>query len=366
MAEEPKIRSRASRAPWFAVTRALPLSFDVRKIALGTVALIAIQAVWAALLEIAPGSAAFSEPGGLGAPVVLGNSLGSMIQSALWGAAEPHLELIGPMVGLFSIDRGVVGSGIALIALLWATVVMGIIGGAVARSAVREVATGDRGTLIGNLRFALRSARPLLIVPLFPLAVAAVCGGGFILIGLLYRLPLVGSPLAAVTLFVPLVLGLVMAALLVDLAAGWPLIHVSVAADAASELDALTRAFGYVNRRPVQFVMCVAAVWLAGAAGLVAVDFFSRAILHLAVWGLSFTAPPVIVAGLGGPRPDAATMDSIAGSAAFFWARVAQVLARGWVYGYYWSAASMIYLVLRSDVDGAPFTEIKNDDDAML
>ncbi|APW59451.1 hypothetical protein [Paludisphaera borealis] len=370
MAEEPKNRRRAGRTPWLKIARAVPLAFDVRKIVLGTIALILIQAGWSALDVLLPATATVTPDildfnGRFSEPAPPGIASGPVFRSALWRITEPARVLIGPMIDLFAIDRGIAWTGHALLGVLWAVVVTGIVGGAVSRSAVSEVGKGDRATIVESLRFALRSSRSLIAAPLFPLSAAAVCGlicAGF---GALYRLPIIGAPLAGVTFFIPLALGLVMAVLLIDLAAAWAFIHVSVAADAESSLDALSRAFSYVNRRPVQFVACATAAWLAGAVGLVAVDVLARAAVHLAAWGLSFTAPPAILAGLGRPGPDVA-LDSLAGMAPFFWARVVKLLAHAWIYGYYWSSASVIYLALRRDVDGTPATEIKDEAIQML
>ena len=38
------------------------------------------------------------------------------------------------------------------------------------------------------------------------------------------------------------------------------------------------------------------------------------------------------------------------------------LLARGWIYSYYWTAASFVYLILRNDVDGTALTDITNFD----
>ena len=100
---------------------------------------------------------------------------------------------------------------------------------------------------------------PLIATPLFPLLAIGLCAlicAGF---GLLYRLPAgIGSVVGGMLLFIPLLLGLVMALLLFGLAAGWPLSHASVAAEAEDLLDALSRSFSYLNQRLGKFVLCVA------------------------------------------------------------------------------------------------------------
>src|SRR4051812_12315300 len=106
MAEEPKNRRRAGRTPWLRIARAVPLSFDVRKIVLGTVALILIQAGWSALGLLTTGDAPnFLDFDGRSADrAAYGNALGPMFTAALWRVAEPARVLIGPMLQLFSID----------------------------------------------------------------------------------------------------------------------------------------------------------------------------------------------------------------------------------------------------------------------
>ena len=320
--------------------------------------MILIQAGWSVLDRLTTEHATFTSnllglDDAFGVGAAYGRPLGAMFTDSLIRVTEPPRVLIGPMRRLFSVNQGIAGTARAALTVLWAIIVMGVVGGAISRIAVVEAGRGERATLVESLRFALRSARSLIAAPLFPIATAAVCELGCMLIGLLYQAPAVGGAAAAVSLFIPLGLGFVAALLLLELAAAFPFIHVSVAADAESSLDALTRAFGYVNRRPVQFVACVAAAWLAGAALLVVVDLIAGMTIHLAAWGLSFTAPSAIVTGLARPVLDVATSDSIEGTAPFFWAKVVRLLAHGWIYSYYWSAAAAIYLVLRRDVDGA-------------
>jgi hypothetical protein len=223
-----------------------------------------------------------------------------------------------------------------------------------------------RPSIAECLRFAKASAWPLVGPPLFPVVAAAACGVAGAVLGVLYRLPIVGAPVAGLTFFAPLGLGFVMAILLIDLAAAWPLIHVSVAADAESPLDVLSRAFGYVNRRPVRFVACAAIAWLVGAVGLLVVDALLRIAVHLAAWGLNMTTSPEIVAGLVRPDRDVSSLDTLAGTVPFFWTRVVKALGHAWVYAYFWSAATMIYLILRQDVDGTPMAVVKDETVGML
>jgi len=160
-------------------------------------------------------------------------------------------------------------------------------------------------------------------------------------------------------LFIPLLLGLVMALLLFGLAAGWPLLHASVAAEAEDLLDALSRSFSYLNQRLGKFVLCVVLAWLIGIPGLLAVDLLATAVTHLAAWGVGLSASASSLAGLtdtgAGERALAQTVTAWPA----FWRGVIGLLVRGWIYAYFWTAASFIYLLLRHDVDGTPWTDVK-------
>jgi len=172
---------------------------------------------------------------------------------------------------------------------------------------------------------------------------AAFCAG----FGLLYRIPRgVGQAIAAALWFLPLLAGLMMALILLGLAAGWPLMHATVAAEGEDAPDALSRSYSYVNQRLARYAAHVAAAWAIGTAGLVLAILFARAVLHLADWGVS----------LGAPDP-APTPDSV-GTIPRGWSVLVGWLVHGWIYSYFWTAASIIYLILRRDVDGTDWHDV--------
>lgn len=143
-----------------------------------------------------------------------------------------------------------------------------------------------------------------------------------------------------------------MAVLLLGLAAGWPLFCVAVAAEAEDVLDAFSRTFSYLNQRLGKFLLCVLLAWLAGIPALWVVDLLAAGATHMAAWGVGLSAPASSLAGLAGDPADA-------GAFARFWLGVVGFFVRGWIQAYFWTAASFIYLLLRNDVDGTPWGEVK-------
>jgi hypothetical protein len=96
--------------------------------------------------------------------------------------------------------------------------------------------------------------------------------------------------------------------------------------------------------------------WLIGLAGIVFVSIFAHLVVHLAEWGLSFTAPADRLETLF--RTDSIPLESAAGKAHAFWLSVVRILAHGWIYSYFWTAASLIYLTMRQDVDRTDWRQV--------
>ncbi len=326
--------------------RALGIASDARKLILATVGLVALQAGWWALAR-AFGSGepvfAFGSPGS-STDLDPNLSMSGLGEAVRW-LLEPFRMVVEPFVALFS--RGRVPAGWFQVALmaLWAVVVWGIVGGAIARIAVVQAAVDQRVGLVDALRFALGKSGSLIGAPLTPMLAVAILAGCCALFGLLCRIPAgVGATLAAVIGFVPLLLGLVMALILVGLALGWPLMHATVAAEGEDAPDALSRSYSYVNQRLVRYAAHAVVAVAIGSVGLFVVVAFARVVLGLAHWGVSLGAPNLP----SGP----------AQAGPLFWDRVVVLLVHGWVYSYFWSAASIIYLILRRDVDGTAWHDV--------
>jgi hypothetical protein len=174
--------------------------------------------------------------------------------------------------------------------------------------------------------------------------------------GLLYRVMVVGPALAGILLFLPLAGGLVMTLLVAGQVAGWPLMQAALAAGATGALDALSRTFGYLNQRLGTFAAAFGLAWLAGIVGLLFVDLFAEGLIRLTHWSLSFSAPSSLLAALfsqGDP-----SVGTVAASTHRFWLGAVRLLAQGWIFSFFWTTSAVLYLWIRHEVDGTPWTEI--------
>jgi hypothetical protein len=243
----------------------------------------------------------------------------------------------------------------ALVGLVWLMIVWGLCGGAIARIAVIQEAQMRQPGIGEGLWFAGRSAGPLIVTPLCPLLALAFCALVGVAVGLLYRLPS-GPAIAGIGLIVPLAAGLVMTLLAAGLIAGWPLMHAALAAGADDALDALSRTFSYLNQRLGLFAAGLAMAWLAGIVGLILVNLLAGGVIRLTQWSLSLSGPGAVTEALfQGSDLDGGT---VAAAAHRFWLGVVRLLAHGWIHSFFWTAASFLYLWLRSEVDGTPLTQI--------
>jgi hypothetical protein len=274
----------------------------------------------------------------------------------LFRLSEPVRLLIKPLQALFDPRNGWRTMLCACLALVWMIVVWTICGGAIARIAVVQIATTRQTGIGAALQFARKRAGSLVLAPLCPLLGVAFLGailGGF---GALYRLPSVGPAIAGLLLIVPLLLGLVMTLLVLGLIGAWPLMQAAIAAGAEDALDAMSRTFGYVNQRIGPLVAMVGLASLLGVVGLVFVDVFVVSVLRLTQWGLGLTAPGAQLSALFTSTEQSS--GAVAVWAHSFWIGFVGLLAYAWTYSFFWTAAAYVYLWLRHDVDGTPWTAI--------
>ncbi len=364
MPDEVSVLDRRSLTRLFPALRlvgAIRQAFDLRKLIIAALGLALLQPGWVLLDRLVP-AAADTTPD-LFAPSI---SVKSISERDFWSwetvsvlhfrLSEPVRLLATPLFVFVEPGAGWARMMHALLSLIWLIAVWGICGGAISRIAIVQAATSRQTRSIDALRFALANAGPLILAPLCPLIGIAFCallGASF---GLLYRLPLVGPALAGIGLFLPLGAGFVMTLFLAGLAAGWPLLQAATAGGAEDALDALSRIFGYVNQRLGSYAALVALAWLGGMLGLALVDLLTSGVIRLTHWSVGLTAPSALTESFfGSPPPSSST---IAGATHAFWLGAVRLVAHGWVFSFFWTAAAYLYLWLRLDIDGSPWTEI--------
>jgi hypothetical protein len=248
---------------------------------------------------------------------------------------------------------------------LWALIVWSLFGAAITRIAAVALARGDRLGFRAGLAHGIRRWPMYLGGPAIPLVGAAIVAIPLLILGLLMQVDffvILGGLIWPLSLLA----GFIMALLLIGLAVGWPLMWATISVEATDPFDALSRSYSYAFHRPIRYLFYVIVAAILGLLGWYVVSLFHDWILKLTYWGLSWgatvdrTAEIAREAYIGG-REEWGTLE-YGGAIIGFWHVVLKMLALGFIFSYFWSAATMIYYLLRKDEDGTEMTEVTYED----
>jgi hypothetical protein len=358
----PDRRTLTRLFPALRLIGAIRQAFDLRKLIIAALGLALLQPGWMLLDRLVPGASDTTPD--LFAPSI---SLKTSSEPNFWSwetvsglhfrLTEPVRLLATPLFALVEPGAGWGRMTHSLLSVIWLIAVWGICGGAISRIAIVQAATMRQTGSINALRFALANAGSLILAPLFPLFGVAFCALVGVVFGLCYRLPGVGPALAGIGLVFPLLAGLVMTLFLAGLTAGWPLLQAATAGGAEDALDALSRIFGYLNQRLGSYAALVALAWVGGMLGLALVDLLTTGVIRVTHWSVGLTAPVALTDTFFGSP--ATSSSAIAGATHAFWLGAVRLMAHGWIFSFFWTAAAYLYLWLRLDVDGTPWDEIE-------
>lgn len=240
-------------------------------------------------------------------------------------------------------------------------VAISLLGGAIARIAAVEQASGVRLGTVEALRFSGESLVRTVSTHLIPLALLGalvlvmVVAGAFLLVPVLNLLVALFTGLLLLLGFLGVVLGLLTIASL-------PLSCAAVACDDSDAADSTQRTFAYCLQRPVQCVVLHTITLLGGAVGYAVIATLIALTLSatgglLGMWGaepalaLTEGVGPFAIQSSSEPVVEGLT---VRGAAAIlgFWRTVCVGLVAAWTVSYFFSAWTFVYLALREAVDG--------------
>lgn len=383
--------SRARRLrtwPVLHLFRAFRIALDARKIVLGAAAAVLLAAGYR-LIDLAPFAPAVdplvlqiahpwpwdeSPSGALAAPDQL-RVLAWKPWTQLWDAAMNGPVILRPVLGFLEHGRRIFQRGNswpdaadAWTRLLWTLAVWSLLGTALSRMAAVQFARQTSPGLRESLSYALRQFPSAFGAPLLPLVFLGLFWLVCVVVGLVGRIPGVGEPLVGIFWFVPLILGLAMAAILIFIAAGWPLMICAGGVEATDAFDGLSRAYDYLLARPWYALGLTLLTLLYGSLLVFLLAAVTGTGIHIAEWataggmgdervtGLTSDTPLSIQPGVVFPAKDGTS--TIGSAAAGFWLRVLAVLLWGFFYSYFWTAATVIYFLLRRSVDAEPLDKV--------
>lgn len=270
-------------------------------------------------------------------------------------------ELSAPFRQLFDWQITFTGLAFLLLAGIWVTAVWAFFGSAITRMAAMQVAREQQIGWRAAIGHASSKWTACFTAPWLPLIGVLLVTIPTALIGLLLRLD-VGALLVAIIWPVLLVGGLLMAIFLLGLFFGWPLLWAAVSTESSDSFDALSRAYSYVYQRPYHYLFYAAVATFLGVLGGLLVHYFASAVLHLALWALSWGCGNARLTDVLFVDPNVSSVRNAAAWLFWFWSGFVPLVALGFVYSYFWTAVTTMYLLLRYHVDGTEIDEIYVDE----
>jgi hypothetical protein len=208
---------------------------------------------------------------------------------------EPLIKLILPVVYFLNPHADVSTKFYLLAVFIWTVVTWSFFGGAITRIAVVQVARpGEPIGLTEAVRFTYKRLVSYISAPLFPLVIVfALVVFGFIF-SIFHMIPIFGDIIVdGFFWFVMLLIGLVMSLALVGLAVAWPLMAPTISAEGTDSWEALSRSFSYVFQRPWHYLWYAAVTVVYGAIVILFVGFMGSLTTYMAKWAVS---TPTLVA----------------------------------------------------------------------
>ncbi|HEY7308842.1 MAG TPA: hypothetical protein VH643_05685 [Gemmataceae bacterium] len=358
--------------------------------------------------------------GQAGIPWEAGRFWDWFVRDQLLVMIEPLVKFVQPIIFFFSPRSTFHTSFYFLCVMLWTLATWALFGGAITRIAAVQITRGEKIGLREAVRFTAKRILSYLMAPLFPLAFVFVLLIFMILFGVVHLIPGFSDFVwDGLLWWLMLICGLVMAVTLVGLV-GWPLMAATISTEGTDSWEAVSRSYSYVYQKPWHYIWYGLVAIAYGAVLVFFIGFMGSLTVYLAKWGVSQTpgstkfnrdpsylfvyAPtsfgwrtlllsdatvhgrPLVHNGeidevayadyLRLPRPDGTEYksDKEDNSALTWWNKVGAFLVSIWLgivfllmlgfgYSYFWTASTIIYLLMRRHVDAAELDEVYLEDD---
>ncbi len=355
---------RELRQNWFDIFYAFRIALDPKKMMLGFAGIL-LSAVILLLLALA--FQCVLPNGGAGVMGLISNV----------GPDTPGVMLDGACALMFKGEPGLAtttidGWGVlfALVYSLLMLVVWSFIGGAIMRIAAIEFARDDRIDMSEATGFAKKKYLSFFcgpIVPLIGIIVFSVC---LIVGGLIGKISFIGPILVGLFFFLAILAGFLIVFIAIGALFGVPLMFATVAMEGTDTFDGVSRAYSYIFGRPWRLIWYSLVATVYGLIVTAFVLHFTRAMvmapIHIGGWAMgenfglikSFITSPTCA------FPDGAGLGvKIGGYLVKLTLVVVWGLALGFIVSYKATAMTIIYSLLRKDVDGTDMTEVFLDEE---
>jgi hypothetical protein len=201
---------------------------------------------------------------------------------------EPLVKFLYPIIQLLNPQNGTYTRIYLLIVLFWTLATWALFGGMITRMASVELAGKDPISVPEAFRFTLSRYWSYLCAPLVPIGLIALIVVFSIVFGAFHLIPGFGDFWSGILWPIMILFGLGMALLLVGFT-GYPLMYPTISVEGSDTLDALSRSYNYVYQSPWSYLWyCLVAI-LYGAVVVFFVGLMGSLTVYLGKWAISNT-----------------------------------------------------------------------------
>jgi hypothetical protein len=305
---------------------------------------------------------------------------------------EPLIKLLEPIIFFFNPHAGFWCRLYCLLVMLATVAVWALFGGAITRMAAVQMARQEKIGIKEALVFTTRRYLSYLAAPLFPILLVALIVVIMLIFSVFHMIPWFGDIIVdGLFWWVVVLLGLAMAIILIGLV-GWPLMAATISSEGTDFWEAVSRSYSYVFGAPWHYAFYGIIALVYGAVLVFFVGFLGSATVYFAKWGVaqiqpasrdpaflfvhaptSFEWRTLLLQGGSvkgesllnnrGELNDAAynNLDWAQKTGAVmvaFWLGIIFLFVLGFGYSYFWSASTIIYLLMRRKVDDTETDEV--------
>ncbi len=343
--------------PWMHLFRAFRIALDIRKMLLGACALLVLFGGFYAMSYF-PLDISVSETAGLRqrpwefGPLI--TSRPASLDDFHWSRmgrmlSRPVSALVKPAIELLHQPHTWSGAAIRWTRILWVLCVWSFFGTAISRMAAVQFALDERVGLKQAGAFAGSKWLWVFSAPLMPMAGVLLLWLFCVAGGWIGQIPGAGPVIVGLLWIVPLVLAFAMILLLIGLVFGWPLMIATISTQGSDAFDGFSRSFDYVYSR---FWHLIWFLIVSAAYGMLMLWI----VWGVTVWIAELAAASVAV-GMGESFQFLKAPD-LAGRCVSAWLSGLALLVAGYAVSYFWSAATIIYFLLRQSEDANHLSEV--------
>lgn len=334
------------------------------------------------------------------------NSTWGYLKMQLPVMAEPLTKLFLPLIKFTDPNATTVTRLYLFFVMLWTVLVWAFAGGIITRIAAVQLSGKDRVSIGQACRFVCQRYLSYALSPVVPMGVIGAVVFGLIILGLICLIPWAGDFIYGI-LGIPLMIigGIIMTILVIGLV-GYPMMTSTLSTEGSDTFDALSRSYNYVFQSPWNYAWYWFVALLYGTVVTFFVVLVASLMVYLGKWAICQTpgteltkqnqdylfmyAPEsfgwkelLLRGGALRGHQDALTQEYvfadpkaasdytksylwsnwIGASLTTFWLVTIFLLMLGFSYSFFWSAATMIYMLMRQRVDEVELDEVYLEDE---